>query len=68
MNNRKSSVLVSKEDKERLQKSCEEIKEILEKYPYSYDRSDNFITSMVRVKNYFFDFNEWVNLLEVSEK
>ena len=68
MNNRKSSVLVSKEDKERLQKNCEEIKEILEKYPYSNERSDNFPTSMSRVKNYFFDLNEWINLLEVIEK
>ena len=64
MNIRNSAVVISKEDKEKLQKNCE----ILDKYPYSNDCSDHFVTSMTRVKNYFSDFNNWVNFLEVTEK
>ena len=68
MNIRNSTVVISKEDKEKLQKNCEEIEKILDKYPYSNDCSDHFVTSMTRVKNYFSDFKEWVNFLEVTEK
>ena len=68
MNSRKSTVFVSKEDKDKLQKSCQEIKTILEKYPSSNDYSEQFITTMSRVKNYFSFLNEWIDYLDVVEK
>ena len=65
--NRKSTVYVSKEDKELLQKHWEEIEKILEKYPYSNDRSDNFVTTMTRVKSSFSSMKSFIQWLDVKQ-
>ena len=65
--NRKSTVYVSKEDKELLQKHCEEIEKILEKYTYSNDRSDNFVTTMTRVKSSFSSMKSFIQWLDVKQ-
>lgn len=64
---RKSTVYISKEDKEMLKKHCEKIEEILEKYPYSNDSSDNFITTMSRLKTTFKETKQCVNLIKVKD-
>ena len=56
---------VTKEDREKLQKCCSEIMEILEKYPASNNLSNYYVTAMARAKNSFDDFNMWINCLGV---
>ncbi len=63
---RKSTVYISKEDKESLQKYCEEIGKILEKYPYSNDFSDNFVTTITHVKNSFSTMKSSITCLEIK--
>lgn len=65
--NRKSTVYVAKEDKDLLQKHCEEIEKILEKYPFSNDFSDNFVTTMTRVKNSFSEMKSSIQCLDVKQ-
>ena len=64
---RKSTVYVSKEDKELLQKHCEEIEKILKKYPYSNDYSIHFVTTMSRTKNSFNDMKSSIECLEIEQ-
>lgn len=58
-------VPVSKEDLEALKKHCNEIGDILDRYPYSKG-SDSYYTSMMRVKNYHEQLKEWINILPVQ--
>lgn len=62
----KSTVYVSKEDKEALQKNCEEIEKILEKYPYSNDFSDNCVTNMTRIKTFSHELKSCIELLKIK--
>ncbi len=64
--NRTSTVYVSKEDKKLLQKYSEEIGKILEKYPYSNDYSEHFVTTMTRLKNAFSELSHEIDLLDVK--
>jgi len=53
---------ISKEDAIILQRHCEEIKSILEKYAWHNSDALNVVTSMSRIKSAFSTFNEWVNI------
>lgn len=64
--NRTSTVYVSKEDKKLLQKYSEEIGKILEKYPYSNDYSEHFVTTMTRLRNTFSELSHEIDLLDVK--
>ena len=64
---RKNTVYVSKKDKEKILKNCEEIEKILEKYPGSFDYSDSFIPKMIHVKRNFRDFYKWTKYLDTTE-
>ena len=47
---RKSTVYISKEDKELLQKYCEEIGKILEKYPYSNPEYEQNVLMLINLE------------------
>jgi len=53
---------ISREDAIILQKHCEEIKSILEKYAWRNPSDPNFVTTMSRIKSDFSDFNKWVDI------
>ena len=53
---------ISKEDAIILQRYCEEIKPILEKYAWRNPSDPNFVTTMSRIKSNFSLFNEWVDI------
>jgi len=53
---------ISREDAIILQKHCEEIKPILEKYAWRNPSDPNFVTTMSRIKSDFSDFNKWVDI------
>lgn len=61
----KSTVYVTKEDKDKLLKHIKEINHILEKYPYTNDYSDHFITTMTRVKNSCLEAEKSIGRLNV---
>ena len=63
---RSSTVYVTKEDKEELVKHINAINEILNKYPYSNDHSDYFITTMSRAKTLSRDALKWIGYLDVK--
>ncbi len=62
----KSEVKISKKDKDSLIKNMDEIKRILNKYPYSNDYSFNFVTAMTRVKNAADDLDHWIGILDIK--
>lgn len=53
---------ISKEDAIILQRYCEEIKSILEKYAWRDPNNFNYVTIIGRIKSNFRNFNEWVNI------
>lgn len=57
---------ISKKDKDSLIKNMDEIKRILNKYPYSNDHSFNFVTAMTRVKNAADDLDQWIGILDIK--
>ena len=63
---RSSTVYVTKEDKEELVKHINAINEILNKYPYSNDHSDHFVTTMSRAKTLSRDALKWIGYLDVK--
>lgn len=63
---RSSTVYVTKEDKEELVKHINAINEILNKYPYSNDHSDHFVTTMSMAKNLSKDALKWIGYLDVK--
>ena len=63
---RTSTVYVLKEDKEKLEMYAERIGEILNKYPYSNDYSDHFVTAMTDVKNSYHDMKTSIRWLEIK--
>jgi len=62
---RKSTVYVTVEDKEKLQQLISEIGVILEPYPYSNDYSDHFVTTMSRTKGAYEGLKHNIDLLDV---
>lgn len=63
---RDSTVYVTNEDKEELIKYIDAINEILNKYPYSNDYSDHFVTTMSRAKSFSKDAQKWIGYLDVQ--
>lgn len=63
---RTSTVYVSKEDKEKLEMYAERIGEILNKYPYSNDYSDHFVTAMTDVKNSYNQMKKSIRWLKIK--
>ena len=63
--NRTSTVYITKEEKEELVKHIEVINNILDKYPYSNDYSDHFVTTMSRAKSFSKDAQKWIEYLDV---
>ena len=63
----KSEVLIELEDKKRLLKLLSEAQTILDKYPYSNDHSDNFITAMSRAKTSVKKLSDEVRCLYITD-
>lgn len=63
---RSSTVYVTKEDKEELVKHIDAVNKILNKYPYSNDYSDHFVTTMSRAKTFSKDAQQWIGYLDVQ--
>ena len=61
-----STVYVTREDKEKLIKHINAINKILNKYPYSNNHLDPFITTMSRVKTLSRDAQQWIECLDVQ--
>ena len=57
-------VLVSKKDKDELLNLCENINNILNKYPYKKDYNSYYVTIMARVKNAYYDLASCVKCLK----
>ncbi len=53
---------ISREDAIILQRHCEEIKPILEKYAWRNPSDPDFVTTMSRIKSNFSAFNQWVDI------
>jgi len=62
----KSEVKISKKDKDSLIKNMDEIRRILNKYPYSNDHLFNFVAAITRVKNAANELERWIGILGVK--
>ena len=57
---------LTKEDAVILQNYCKEIQPILERYSYIDPDRPNFVTPVSRIKIFFQDFSDWVDIASHS--